>query len=290
MNNDNLERILEEAFQSVIQNNFPEAGTVLTQIGEQLRRNNSEGGQTVETEMTAEGETQTDMSFNTVPIQDATNPSSNLPTNNQSTSQHASTAQRSLPSLHARIANANTHIVDVTHHLFLNYHENMRLYQHNMSLMLRQLQTITRNQTASSSTSSVRQRQRTRMPSLFSNGNENLSLEIQTFPFYGIFPSSSGEALHSIPTIQQFTNATELCTYTEEDFGTISRTCPITLEEFQEDEQIYRIRHCRHFFKTSALQNWFSRNSHCPVCRYDIRTYEISPNPMVRTNSRSNSL
>ena len=33
MNNDNLERILEEAFQSVIQNNFPEASTVFTQIG-----------------------------------------------------------------------------------------------------------------------------------------------------------------------------------------------------------------------------------------------------------------
>lgn len=288
MNNDNLERILEEAFQSVLQTSFPEAGNVLSRIEQELTRTDSAGGQTTEEE------TQVDISFNSVPVQDTTTQTTQ--TNTQSAnsvprpnSVPQNAANRAQRTLHTQYS--NTHIVDVTHHLYLNYQENMRLYQHNMSLMLRHLQTVNRSQTTTNSVGSTRQRQRTRIPPLFSNGNENLSFEIQTFPFYGVFPSSSGEPLHSIPTIQQFTNAIETCTYTEEEFSS-TRTCSITLDDFQEQEQIYRIKHCRHVFKIPALQNWFSRNSHCPVCRYDIRTYEEHPssNPLVRTNSRSNSL
>jgi len=57
----------------------------------------------------------------------------------------------------------------------------------------------------------------------------------------------------------------------EEDMG--EERCPITLENFIVGENICRIRHCGHIFKSTGLMQWFQRNVRCPVCRYDIRTY-----------------
>jgi E3 ubiquitin-protein ligase RNF181 len=49
--------------------------------------------------------------------------------------------------------------------------------------------------------------------------------------------------------------------------------CPISWENFQVGEQVCQIKHCGHIFNKSSLINWFSRNTVCPVCRYDITTY-----------------
>ena len=73
------------------------------------------------------------------------------------------------------------------------------------------------------------------------------------------------------PNIRQILSATEVYPYHPETMS--DRTCPITLEEFEEGEELCRIRSCRHVFTWKYLQEWFSTNSHCPVCRYDIRTY-----------------
>ena len=32
-----------------------------------------------------------------------------------------------------------------------------------------------------------------------------------------------------------------------------------------------KIRGCGHFFHKTCIDRWFSRNTHCPVCRFDIR-------------------
>ena len=45
------------------------------------------------------------------------------------------------------------------------------------------------------------------------------------------------------------------------------------MEDFQENENVCQIKHCRHTFKEEAIKNWFQRNVRCPVCRYDIRDY-----------------
>ena len=321
MNERELERILDEAFRSVIQTNFPQAGSVLTRIGEELSRNDSIGEQSTNTVNTNE-DFQQDVSYSTVPITTINTPSNNendtsQTTSNNNTNTTTTTTNTTTTSTNTTTRNnqnttstttttsipfvqqPNTHILDITHNLFLNYHENMRLYQHNLSLMFRHLQSLSRNSSnmsSSTNTHSSRIRPRNRTSGLFSGLQDNL-LEIQSFPFYGIFPSGNGETSHSIPTIQQFTDGTEMCTYTHETLGAISRTCPITLEEFHEHEQVHKIKHCGHFFKTIPLQNWFSRNSHCPVCRYDIRTYdpneesEQQPRPIfARQEGRSNSL
>jgi predicted nucleic acid-binding Zn-ribbon protein len=72
------------------------------------------------------------------------------------------------------------------------------------------------------------------------------------------------------PSVSQIQDATQEVIY---DISMTNMTCPITLETFQEGEQVCQIRHCGHIFKRAAIQNWFQRNVRCPVCRYDIRTY-----------------
>lgn len=60
--------------------------------------------------------------------------------------------------------------------------------------------------------------------------------------------------------------------------------CPITMDYFEEGDEVSRIIYCGHVFKKSALIRWFSNNVRCPVCRYDIREY----NP--RNNNSDNDL
>lgn len=73
----------------------------------------------------------------------------------------------------------------------------------------------------------------------------------------------------TIPTPLQMFQQTEVFTYSENN-GLNNPICPISLEPFQEGELIYRIKHCNHNFKQIELIRWFSCNSQCPVCRYDI--------------------
>lgn len=72
------------------------------------------------------------------------------------------------------------------------------------------------------------------------------------------------------PTSEQITNATETVLY-DSNMNFINERCPITLEEFQENERVVRIIHCGHTFGESSIQNWFRTNVRCPVCRFDIR-------------------
>jgi hypothetical protein len=38
-----------------------------------------------------------------------------------------------------------------------------------------------------------------------------------------------------------------------------------------------RIRACGHAFHTQCINQWFSMNTHCPVCRHDIRDLNLTP-------------
>lgn len=71
-------------------------------------------------------------------------------------------------------------------------------------------------------------------------------------------------------TQEQINNSIQTIEY-DEDMG--EERCPITLENFIVGENICRIRHCGHIFKSTGLMLWFQRNVRCPVCRYDVRTY-----------------
>ena len=58
--------------------------------------------------------------------------------------------------------------------------------------------------------------------------------------------------------------------------------CPISWEEFEEGQFVYRIRHCGHIFNKDNLNNWFRRHTACPLCRYDLA---INNQPEMESDS-----
>ena len=52
-------------------------------------------------------------------------------------------------------------------------------------------------------------------------------------------------------------------------------SCPISQVDFSNNDTIIMIKHCRHIFSQNSILRWFERDVHCPLCRYDIRTYGL---------------
>ena len=98
------------------------------------------------------------------------------------------------------------------------------------------------------------------------NGNGNILNELlETFL----------QPVNIYPSITQIESATRQVRYC--DIVTpMNTSCPISMEEFDDNDQVTVIRHCGHIFNTEHVMNWFRSNCRCPVCRYDIRDY--SPN------------
>ena len=83
------------------------------------------------------------------------------------------------------------------------------------------------------------------------------------------------------PNIRQVLAATEIYPHTS---NSPELSCPLTLEDFVPGEELCRIRQCRHVFTWKYLQEWFCTNSHCPVCRYDIKNFVAAvPEPVIMT-------
>ena len=85
------------------------------------------------------------------------------------------------------------------------------------------------------------------------------------------------------PSEEQINNATEVLEY-DDSTNLINTQCPITLGEFQAGDQIRRIIYCGHSFQNEAILNWFQTNVQCPICRYDIRDYNVTT-PVNTVNS-----
>jgi hypothetical protein len=56
----------------------------------------------------------------------------------------------------------------------------------------------------------------------------------------------------------------------------INTSCPISLERFTDNDIVTIICYCGHIFMAAEIQNWFTSNCRCPVCRYDIREYRAT--------------
>ena len=110
------------------------------------------------------------------------------------------------------------------------------------------------------------------------NANTTNNRLIQDYIFSYIFEpitntTTTNTRRRQIPTIEQITNSTNSIIYDASNQEFTTHVCPITLTDFINGENLLSIRHCQHVFKESSLMNWFSRNSLCPLCRYDIRNY-----------------
>jgi len=85
------------------------------------------------------------------------------------------------------------------------------------------------------------------------------------------------------PTTDQIQNASRIVRYGDID-NPLSQECPISLDEFNDDDQIRQLLPCGHLFHQNQFQEWFENNVRCPVCRYDIRNYR----PLSRRNTPTN--
>lgn len=83
----------------------------------------------------------------------------------------------------------------------------------------------------------------------------------------------------SPPTPEQIALATRQSLY-QNIVQPLNTQCPIRLSNFNENDPVTMIRHCRHIFNTADLSTWFQTQYRCPVCRYDIRTYVATEEPV----------
>jgi len=59
--------------------------------------------------------------------------------------------------------------------------------------------------------------------------------------------------------------------------SSIDTQCPISLDDFQENENITQVVECGHIFKTQPIMTWFERHTKCPKCRCELRANSDSP-------------
>lgn len=72
------------------------------------------------------------------------------------------------------------------------------------------------------------------------------------------------------PTEQQIQNATE------RDIPVSDSTCAICQEAVT---VATRLRHCGHCFHANCINEWFTQNARCPMCRHDIRQTQVPARP-----------
>ncbi len=90
------------------------------------------------------------------------------------------------------------------------------------------------------------------------------------------------------PTASQIETATRRVLY--RDIVTpINSSCPISMDNFNDNETVTIIRHCGHIFNIDELATWFQSNCRCPVCRYDIRNFNRNTSSLIN-QERNNSI
>lgn len=137
--------------------------------------------------------------------------------------------------------------------------------------------------------------------------NQNTHRNENSTPlFYGNTPYSENqlnnlanflEPILIFPTTTQIEIATRTTRFSN-IISPLNTSCPISLEPFNENDEVTIIRYCSHIFTTVNIQNWFRSNCKCPVCRYDIRNYTHSNptnpsfpvNPPIITNPPNQSI
>jgi hypothetical protein len=85
------------------------------------------------------------------------------------------------------------------------------------------------------------------------------------------------EPVEVFPTQSQIEIATIIARFSD-IINPINNSCPISMERFDDSDNVCIIRECGHIFSTQELHSWFRTNCRCPICRYDIRTYNPSLN------------
>lgn len=91
------------------------------------------------------------------------------------------------------------------------------------------------------------------------------------------------------PTQQQITRATREVQFNEIDQPQNTR-CPISQQDFSQNDTVTQILHCGHIFYPNEINTWWERNVRCPVCRHDIREYREETSQSNLSNEEEPSL
>lgn len=101
--------------------------------------------------------------------------------------------------------------------------------------------------------------------------NPMLNTPIDARHFFG----GLGPELRNVivrPSNVEIENATRTFVY-HSGVEIFNSRCYITMDDFEEGDEVCEILQCKHTFKKASLMNWFNENVRCPVCRFDIRDY-----------------
>ena len=82
-------------------------------------------------------------------------------------------------------------------------------------------------------------------------------------------------------TFNEIIDATQIIRYNAATME--EQRCPISLDDFIQNEQICQIRGCRHYFKPNHLMRWLENHVECPVCRFNLREVRESSSPETTT-------
>ena len=113
--------------------------------------------------------------------------------------------------------------------------------------------------------------------------NRNWASRLQTF----INNTLNEEQNNRTPaTIDQIINNTTIHLWS--DISNNEQTiCPIARTPFNNNQVVCKITHCGHIFVHSELLKWFTKDTRCPVCRYDIAN--TTSNNDISNNDTSNN-
>jgi len=95
------------------------------------------------------------------------------------------------------------------------------------------------------------------------------------------------DAVPIMPTPQEIESASEILQNTVVPADTICTICQEHDMSPNEATVWRRLIGCSHFFHRTCIDRWFSRNSHCPVCRFDIRARRGQDQSSAQSSSES---
>ncbi|KAJ4950999.1 hypothetical protein NE237_027831 [Protea cynaroides] len=58
----------------------------------------------------------------------------------------------------------------------------------------------------------------------------------------------------------------------QQDEKNVSRECAVCLGLFQDEEMIWLLPNCKHFFHSDCINRWLISNTTCPICRCTVES------------------
>ena len=196
----------------------------------------------------------------------------------------------------SRNAETNTNAQEIAHYMYeimTQYNENMSNYQENVRLFIQTMNSILLLHRTNDARQQQQSQQQAPSPIYVNTPRRNRDRNpTHTILSYLLQPyvtatAATYEDVIVRPSEDEINHALRRYTWGQET-STRHTRCPITLEEFQENESVCEIIHCGHIFKEESILDWFNRNVRCPVCRYDIRQYSVRDSQRA-TNTTTNT-